>query len=66
MNRSTAARWVIRSDEVGIVEADVGRTAADVDYLIYEYDRAPNPLESLHNGADYLQTWNGPNDRNQN
>lgn len=46
--------------------ANVARTAADVDYLLYEYDLAPNPIESLYNGAEYLEIWNGPSDRGRN
>lgn len=46
--------------------ANVARDAADIDYLIYEYDGAPNPLESLNYGAEYLEIWNGPRHRNWN
>lgn len=40
--------------------ATAARRAADVDYLIYEYDQAPNPMESLNTGADWLNRLNGP------
>ncbi|WP_226022973.1 sugar phosphate isomerase/epimerase family protein [Halomicrobium salinisoli] len=43
--------------------ANVARGAADVDYLIYEYDGAPEPIESLNTGAEFLERWNGPRDR---
>lgn len=46
--------------------ANVARTAADVDYLLYEYDRAPEPLESLYHGAEWLETWNGAEHRRWN
>lgn len=39
--------------------ADVLEESADVDYLVYEYDGAPDPMESLRNGADFLETWPG-------
>jgi len=40
--------------------ANVARAAADVDYLIYEYDRAPQPIESMNIGGEFLGRWNGP------
>jgi sugar phosphate isomerase/epimerase len=40
--------------------ATAARRAAGVDYLIYEYDDAPNPMESLETGADWLNRLNGP------
>ncbi|XVH33068.1 family 16 glycoside hydrolase (plasmid) [Haloferacaceae archaeon DSL9] len=43
--------------------ANVARAAADVDYLIYEYDAAPDPIDSLYTGAEFLERWNGPCDR---
>lgn len=43
--------------------ANVAREAGDVDYLVYEYDAAPNPIESLYTGAQYLERWNGPQHR---
>ncbi len=43
--------------------ANVARGAADVDYLIYEYDGAPEPVESLYTGAEFLERWNGPRHR---
>jgi len=46
--------------------ANVARTAAYVDYLLYEYDLAPNPMESLYHSAEYLETWNGLQDRDHN
>lgn len=46
--------------------ANVARTAADVDYLLYEYDLAPEPLESLYSGDQWLETWNGPKHRHWN
>ena len=39
--------------------ATAAREEADVDYLIYEYDGAPNPIESMNNGADFLEDING-------
>ncbi|MCU4926190.1 sugar phosphate isomerase/epimerase [Halobacteria archaeon AArc-dxtr1] len=36
--------------------ADAAREVAGVDYLVYEYDNAPEPLESLEFGAEYLQS----------
>lgn len=35
--------------------ATVARNAANVDFLIYEYDAAPNPMESMQTGADVLE-----------
>ncbi|MFP8954728.1 sugar phosphate isomerase/epimerase family protein [Natrialbaceae archaeon A-arb3/5] len=43
--------------------ANVARAAADVDYLIYEYDQAPEPLESMAYGAEFLDRWSGPRGR---
>jgi len=40
--------------------ATAARRAADVDYLIYEYDNAPNPMESLQTGSDWLNKLNAP------
>jgi sugar phosphate isomerase/epimerase len=40
--------------------ATAARRAAGVDYLIYEYDNAPNPMESMETGADWLNKLNGP------
>jgi len=28
--------------------------------LIYEYDRAPQPIESMNIGGEFLGRWNGP------
>lgn len=39
--------------------ADVVQEAADVDYFVYEYDGAPDPMESLKTGAEFLETWPG-------
>ncbi|WP_123623602.1 sugar phosphate isomerase/epimerase [Halorubrum sp. CSM-61] len=38
--------------------ATVARNAAEVDYLIYEYDAAPEPMESLQTGAEWLERLN--------
>lgn len=38
--------------------ATVARNAADVDYLIYEYDAAPQPMASLKIGAGWLERMN--------
>jgi len=38
--------------------ATVARNAADVDYLIYEYDAAPQPMASMKIGANWLQRMN--------
>jgi len=38
--------------------ATVARNAADVDYLIYEYDAAPQPMASMKIGAAWLQRMN--------
>jgi len=43
--------------------ANVARKNTDVDYLIYEYDGAPEPMDSLYYGAQYLERANGPTDR---
>jgi len=43
--------------------ANVARSNTDVDYLIYEYDGAPEPVHSLYYGAEYLDRINGPTDR---
>ena len=40
--------------------ATAARRAAEVDYLTYEYDEPPNPMESLEIGADWLNTLNQP------
>jgi sugar phosphate isomerase/epimerase len=40
--------------------ATAARRAAGVDYLIYEYDDAPNPTESMETGAHWLNELNGP------
>jgi sugar phosphate isomerase/epimerase len=40
--------------------ATAARRAAAVDYLTYEYDAPPNPMESLEIGADWLNELNGP------
>jgi len=37
--------------------ADVIRETSDIDFLVYEYDGAPNPMESLETGAEFLDTW---------
>lgn len=55
-------------DIVEIDEGDVGmrgvataaRNAANVDYLTYEYDRAPNPIESMGIGAEWMNQLNHP------
>lgn len=39
--------------------ATAAREEADVDYLIYEYDGAPSPIESMNTGADFLEDING-------
>jgi|AntRauTorcE11898_2_1112593.scaffolds.fasta_scaffold06198_3 sugar phosphate isomerase/epimerase len=39
--------------------AGIIRETADVDYLVYEYDGAPHPMESLQTGAEFLKTWSG-------
>lgn len=38
--------------------ATVARNAADVDYLIYEYDAAPQPMASMKIGAGWLERIN--------
>jgi len=38
--------------------ATVARNAAEVDYLIYEYDAAPEPMESMRIGAEWLEQMN--------
>lgn len=38
--------------------ATVARNAADVDYLIYEYDAAPQPMASMKIGARWLERMN--------
>jgi len=38
--------------------ATVARNAADVDYLIYEYDAAPQPMASMKIGAAWLERLN--------
>jgi len=38
--------------------ASVAEETADIDSLIYEYDGAPNPMDSLERGAEFLDTWN--------
>ncbi|WP_123620539.1 family 16 glycoside hydrolase [Halorubrum sp. CSM-61] len=43
--------------------ANVARNNTDVDYLIYEYDGAPEPVHSLYYGAEYLDRINGPQER---
>lgn len=53
---------------VEVDEGDVGmrgvataaRNAAEVDYLVYEYDNAPDPLESMGIGADWMNRLNHP------
>ena len=40
--------------------ATAARRAADVDYLIYEYDEPPNPMGSLEIGSDWLNRLNQP------
>lgn len=55
-------------DFVEIDEGDVGmravataaRNAAEVDYLVYEYDEAPEPLESMEIGSDWMNQLNHP------
>jgi len=46
--------------------ANVARNNTDVDYLIYEYDGAPDPIRSdpfPYYGAQFLDRVNGPEDR---
>lgn len=38
--------------------ANTARNAANVDYLIYEYDAAPNPIENMNTGAEWLSQLN--------
>jgi len=45
--------------------ANVARGAADIDFLIYEYDGAPQPIESMNTGAEFLERWNGPRHRHR-
>lgn len=40
--------------------ANVARATADVEYLVYEYDWAPEPIESMNIGGEFLGRWNGP------
>lgn len=44
--------------------ANVARGAADVNYLLYEYDGTPTPEESVYHSGEFLETWNGPRHRN--
>jgi len=61
--KNMEGRW-LRRDRRGRRQhetvANVARAAADVDYLIYEYDRAPQPIESMNIGGEFLGRWNGP------
>jgi sugar phosphate isomerase/epimerase len=50
-------------EEIGEGDVDMAalagglRDAADIDFLVYEYDGAPDPMESLGTGAEFLDTW---------
>ncbi len=55
-------------DFVEVDEGDVGmrgvataaRNAAEVDYLVYEYDDAPEPFESMEIGSHWMNRLNHP------
>ncbi|XVH33058.1 sugar phosphate isomerase/epimerase family protein (plasmid) [Haloferacaceae archaeon DSL9] len=40
--------------------ANIARNEAGVDYLVYEYDAAPEPIESMNTGAEWLSQLSRP------
>ncbi|MDJ1434665.1 sugar phosphate isomerase/epimerase [Halostagnicola sp. A-GB9-2] len=63
MKNMTASGDFVEVDEGHVnmrAVATAARNAADVDYLVYEYDQAPNPLESIKIGAEWMSKLNHP------